>query len=79
MTAQLERFRLNVSRYPLSPWASCAWASWSQPTDRRARGASKRTPINDSWIAATAIAHHLPVAAQDTDYDGVPGLEVIRV
>jgi predicted nucleic acid-binding protein len=38
-----------------------------------------RMPINDSWIAATAIAHHLPVVAQDADYDGVPGLEVIRV
>jgi predicted nucleic acid-binding protein len=38
-----------------------------------------RMPLNDSWIAATAIAHHLPVVAQDADYDGVPGLQVIRV
>jgi predicted nucleic acid-binding protein len=43
------------------------------------RDHDRRMPINDSWIAATAIAHHLPVVAQDTDYDGVPGLEVIRV
>jgi predicted nucleic acid-binding protein len=35
--------------------------------------------INDSWIAATAIANGMPVASQDGDYDDVPGLEVIRV
>ena len=43
------------------------------------RESGRRMPLNDSWIAATAIAHDLHVVAQDTDYDGVPGLEVIRV
>jgi predicted nucleic acid-binding protein len=43
------------------------------------RDQGKRMPLNDSWIAATAIAHHLPVASQDGDYDDSPGLEVIRV
>lgn len=43
------------------------------------RDAGKRMPINDSWIAATAIANGMPVASQDGDYDGVPGLQVIRV
>ena len=43
------------------------------------RDAGKRMPINDSWIAATAIANGMPVASQDGDYDDVPGLEVIRV
>jgi predicted nucleic acid-binding protein len=38
-----------------------------------------RLPLNDSWIAATAIANHMPVVSQDGDYDGVPGLRVIRV
>jgi predicted nucleic acid-binding protein len=36
-------------------------------------------PINDSWIAATAIANNLAVASQDNDYDEIPGLRVIRV
>jgi predicted nucleic acid-binding protein len=36
-------------------------------------------PINDSWVAATAIAHAMPVASQDDDYDAVPGLRMIRV
>lgn len=43
------------------------------------RDAGKRMPLNDSWIAATAIAHDLPVVSQDDDYDGVPGLRVIKV
>lgn len=43
------------------------------------RDADKRMPINDSWIAATAIARGIPVASQDGDYDDVPGLDVIRV
>ena len=36
-------------------------------------------PINDSWIAATAIASGLAVATQDRDYDHVPGLVVYSV
>jgi predicted nucleic acid-binding protein len=36
-------------------------------------------PGNDSWIAATAIAHGLPMITQDEDYADVPGLEVIRL
>jgi predicted nucleic acid-binding protein len=43
------------------------------------RDAGKRMPINDSWIAATAIANDLAVASQDGDYDEIPGLRVIRV
>lgn len=43
------------------------------------REAGSRMPLNDSWIAATAIAHGLPVVTQDADYDEVPGLEVIRL
>ncbi len=43
------------------------------------RDQGKRMPINDSWIAATAIANGIPVASQDGDYDDVPGLTVIRV
>ena len=35
--------------------------------------------LNDSWIAATALAHDVPVITQDADYVAVAGLEVIRV
>lgn len=43
------------------------------------RDESRRMPLNDSWIAATAIANRIPVVSQDEDYDQAPGLEVIRV
>jgi predicted nucleic acid-binding protein len=43
------------------------------------RDQGKRMPINDSWIAATAIANRIPIASQDGDYDDVPRLAVIRV
>jgi predicted nucleic acid-binding protein len=45
----------------------------------RLRAAGRKAPINDSWIAATAIAHEVPVVTQDTDYDEMPGLEVIKL
>ena len=43
------------------------------------RNAGRKAPVNDSWIAATAIARGMPVATQDDDYDGMPGLSVIRL
>jgi predicted nucleic acid-binding protein len=45
----------------------------------RLRDAGMSTPVNDSWIAATALVAGVPVVTQDADYDDVPGLEVIRV
>lgn len=45
----------------------------------RLRAAKRRVPINDSWIAATAIAHNIPIVTQDRDYDAMPDVEVITV
>jgi predicted nucleic acid-binding protein len=42
----------------------------------------RRLNVNDLWIAATAIAHRIPVVTQDEDFDpveGVGGLQVSRV
>jgi hypothetical protein len=38
-----------------------------------------RMAVNDSWIAATALALGVPVVTQDDDYVEVPGLPVIHV
>lgn len=43
------------------------------------RDSGKRMPVNDSWIAATAMSLGIPVVTQDGDYVEISDLEVIRV
>lgn len=43
------------------------------------RDNGQRMPVNDSWIAATAMSLGVPVVTQDDDYVEVPGLAVIKV
>jgi len=38
-----------------------------------------RMPLNDSWIAATAMTLGIPVVTQEDDYLHAPGLEVIHI
>lgn len=65
----------QLSPLPVDGAVAEAWARLIQAL----RATGRRLPINDSWIAATAMAHDLPIVTQDADYDGVPGLEVVRV
>lgn len=44
-----------------------------------ARHRGKRPKIMDTWIAATAVAHDLPVYTQDEDFREIPGVDVRRV
>jgi predicted nucleic acid-binding protein len=60
---------------PIDEGVAHAWAALRLAL----RDEGKRMPINDSWIAATAIANDLAVASQDGHYDDIPGLRVIRV
>ncbi|GLZ54129.1 PIN domain-containing protein [Actinomycetospora sp. NBRC 106378] len=42
----------------------------------------RRVNVNDLWIAASAVAHRLPIVTQDDDFDpldGVRGLVVVKV
>lgn len=43
------------------------------------RDSGQRMPVNDSWIAATAMALDVPVVTQDDDYVALPDLAVIKV
>jgi predicted nucleic acid-binding protein len=43
------------------------------------RDLGRRMPLNDSWIAATALHLGVPVVTQDADFDDVPALSVLRV
>lgn len=45
--------------------------------DARQRG--RKPKIMDAWIAATAVAHDLPVYTQDADFDDLAEVKVIRV
>jgi predicted nucleic acid-binding protein len=38
-----------------------------------------RLPVNDSWIAATAMAHDIPIVTQDDDFPDLAELKVIHV
>lgn len=39
----------------------------------------RAVPINDSWIAATAVAHGIAILTQDNDYAAMPDVEVITI
>jgi predicted nucleic acid-binding protein len=41
--------------------------------------AGQRINVNDSWIAATALAHDVPVVTQDTDFDVLAEISDLRV
>lgn len=60
---------------PIDRSVAAAWAALRIAL----RDAGKRMPLNDSWIAATAIAQSIPVVSQDADYEDVPGLLTLRV
>lgn len=61
---------------PVDDRVAAAWALLQQ----RLRTAGLRMEINDSWIAATAMAHGLPVITQDRGFPhGIPELVVIEV
>lgn len=60
---------------PVDSAVSDAWALLVS----KLRAAGRKAPVNDSWIAATAIAHRIPVVTQDNDYDDMPDLQIIKI
>jgi hypothetical protein len=70
-----------VADIELLPVDAQVAASWALLRLHLAESGRKLN-VNDLWIAATALAHDIPVVAQDDDFgpiDGVGGLSVIRV
>jgi predicted nucleic acid-binding protein len=65
---------LSFEPVPIDQRVAEAWARLRVDL----RNAGKRMPVNDSWIAATAISLGVPVVTQDDDYVELPGLVVIR-
>lgn len=60
---------------PVDARAAESWATLRVTLASKGRS----MPVNDSWIAATALSLGVPVVTQDDDYAGIPGLEVIMV
>jgi predicted nucleic acid-binding protein len=66
---------MTLEPVPIDASVAEAWAELRI----RLRDAGTRMKVNDSWIAATALALGVPVVTQGADFDGVPGLHVVRV
>ena len=66
---------LDLQPIPIDERVAEAWALLRIAL----RDHQQRMPVNDSWIAATALALDVPVVTQDTDYVDVPGLQVIHI
>jgi predicted nucleic acid-binding protein len=70
-----------VADIELLPVDAAVAASWALLRVHLA-DTGRRLNVNDLWIAATALAHGIPVITQDDDFepiDGAAGLSVIRV
>lgn len=68
----------DLEALPIDEAAAHHWADLRAHLAARGR----RLNVNDLWIAATALAHDLPVVTQDADFDaveGLGGLVVVRV
>ena len=66
---------LALDPVPIDEEVASAWARLRVTL----RDLGLAMPVNDSWIAATAIALGVPVVTQDDGYVEVPGLRVIHV
>jgi predicted nucleic acid-binding protein len=66
----------RLEPFPVDQQVAAAWALLR----RQLRAAGRRMEVNDSWIAATAIAYGMAVVTQDQGFhDGIAGLTVIHV
>jgi predicted nucleic acid-binding protein len=66
---------LALDPVPVDGEVAAAWARLRVML----RDLGRRMPVNDSWIAATALAMDVPLVTQDDDHGDIPGLRLIRV
>jgi predicted nucleic acid-binding protein len=68
-------YALSLDPVPVDDGVAEAWAMLRIAL----RESGQRMPVNDSWIAATAMSLGVPVVTQDDDYLEIRGLSVIHV
>jgi hypothetical protein len=66
---------LSLDPVPIDDAVAQAWARLRLLL----RDTGQRMPVNDSWIAATAMALEIPVVTQDDDYIDIDEVAVIKV
>lgn len=66
---------LRLEPVPVDDAVAQAWARLRVAL----RDTGGRLRVNDSWIAATALALRVPIVTQDVDYAAAAGLHVIAV
>jgi predicted nucleic acid-binding protein len=66
---------LSLEPVPIDVEVANAWARLRLAL----RDADLRMPVNDSWIAATAMALDVPLVTQDDDFPALAALDVINV
>jgi len=66
---------LSLRPLPIDDDVASAWAKLRVLL----RDAGLRMPVNDSWIAATAMAANVPIITQDQDFPVLDGLAVVHV
>ncbi len=66
---------LSFEPIPIDVEVANAWARLRLAL----RDAGLRMPVNDSWIAATAMALGVPVVTQDDDFPAISELVVITI
>ena len=66
---------LALRPMPIDDDVAAAWARLRLTL----RDEGLRMPVNDSWIAATAMAHDVAIVTQDDDFPSLDLFRVIRV
>ena len=66
---------LALNPIPVDEMVASAWARLRMAL----RDNKLKMPVNDSWIAATAMSLNIPVVTQDDDFPSLGELDVIRV
>lgn len=66
------------AEYPLLPIDDATASCFARIADEERR-AGRRLRRHDTWIAATALRHDVPVVTQDADFTEFEAVHVIRV
>jgi predicted nucleic acid-binding protein len=72
--AELEEFLATSPVLQITEDVQDRYATLTAALKALGHGLGAKHHTGDRWVAATALAHDLPIAAMDGIYDNVPGL-----